>query len=117
MVFHRDPKNKIAFDYRWSLLESLKFKDPLSGETFSGDELDFSAEIELSDAMKNLLQVAKFKYRLLNNDTQTLSIDFLRKSDKGEYTASTEQYTLVRKKMRAWSLPKMLFDFMVSLTR
>ena len=110
MVFHRDPKNKIAFDYRWSLLESLKFKDPLSGETFSGDELDFSAEIELSDAMKNLLQVAKFKYRLLNNDTQTLSIDFLRKSDKGEYTASTEQYTLVRKKMRAWS-PKDVVRF------
>ncbi|NLF25487.1 MAG: AAA family ATPase, partial [Deltaproteobacteria bacterium] len=31
MVYHRDPANKIAFDYRWSLTEDLKFKDPLSG--------------------------------------------------------------------------------------
>lgn len=104
MVFHRDPENKIAFDYRWSLTEDLKFKDPLSGQIFSGDELDFSAEVELSDSTKNLLQVAEFKYRLLNKDTQSLSIDLLRKSDKREYTASAEQYSLVRKKMRAWAL-------------
>lgn len=110
MVFHRDPKNKIAFDYRWSLLESLKFKDPLSGETFSGDELDFSAEIELSDAGKNLLQVAEFQYRLLDNDKQSLSINFSRKSNKSEYTTSAEQYNLVRKKMRAWS-PKDVVRF------
>ena len=104
MVFHRDPENKIAFDYRWSLAEDLKFKDPLSGQIFSGDELDFSAEVELSDSTKNLLQVAEFKYRLFNRDTQSLSIDLSRKSDKREYTASAEQYSLVRKKMRAWAL-------------
>lgn len=104
MVFHRDPENKIAFDYRWSLAEDLNFKDPLSDQIFSGDELDFSAEVELSDSTKNLLQVAKFKYRLFNRDTQSLSIDLSRKSDKREYTASAEQYSLVRKKMRAWAL-------------
>jgi predicted ATPase len=104
MVFHRDPENKIAFNYRWSLAEDLKFKDPLSGQIFSGDELDFSAEVELSDSTKNLLQVAEFKYRLLDKDTQSLSIDLSRKSDKREYAASAEQYSLVRKKMRAWAL-------------
>jgi len=110
MVFHRDPENKIAFDYRWSLTEDLKFKDPLSGQIFSGDELDFSAEVELSDSTKNLLQVAEFKYRLFNRDTQSLSIDLSRKSDKREYTASAEQYSLVRKKMRAWA-PKDVVRF------
>lgn len=104
MVFHRDPENKIAFDYRWSLAEDLKFKDPLSGQFFSGNELDFSAEVELSDSTKNLLQVAEFKYCLFNRDTQSLSIDLSRKSDKREYTASAEQYSLVRKKMRPWAL-------------
>ncbi len=104
MVFHRDPENKITFGYQWSLPEILKFKDPLSGQIFSGDELDFSAEVELSDSTKNLLQVAEFKYRLLNKDTQSLSIDLSRKSDKREYAASAEQYSLVRKKMRAWAL-------------
>ena len=110
MVFHRDPENKIAFDYRWSLTEDLKFKDPLSGQIFSGDELDFSAEVELSDSTKNLLQVAEFKYRLFNRDTQSLSIDLSRKSDKREYAASAEQYSLVRKKMRAWA-PKDVVRF------
>jgi predicted ATPase len=104
MVFHRDPANKIAFDYRWALPEDLKFKDPLSGQIFSGDDLDFRAEVELSDATKNLLQVSEFKYRLLNQDAQSLSIELSRKSDKREYAASAEQYSLVRKKMRAWAL-------------
>jgi predicted ATPase len=104
MVFHRDPENKIAFDYRWSLTEDLKFRDPLSGQIFSGDELDFSAEVELSDSTKNLLQVSEFKYRLFNKDTQSLSIDLSRKSDKREYAVVAEQYSLVRKKMRAWAL-------------
>lgn len=104
MVFHRDPENKIAFDYRWSLAEDLKFKDPLSGQIFSGDELDFSAEVELSDSTQNLLQVSEFKYCLFNKNTQSLSIDLSRKSNKREYAATAEQYSLVRKKMRAWAL-------------
>lgn len=110
MVFHRDPKNKIAFDYRWSLMDCLEFKDPLTSQTFSGNELDFSAEVELIDSMKNLPQIAEFKYRLLSNDTQSLSIAFSRKSNKSEYTASAEQYNLVRKKMRAWA-PKDVVRF------
>ncbi len=104
MVFHRDPGNKIAFDYRWSLLEDLKFKDPLSGQFFSGNDLDFSAEVELSDATKHLLQVSQFKYRLLNIDAQSLAVELSRKADKREYVASAEQYFLVRKIMRAWAL-------------
>lgn len=104
MVFHRDPGNKIAFDYRWSLPEDLKLKDPLSGQFFSGNDLDFSAEVELSDATKHLLQVSQFKYRLLNIDAQSLAVELSRKADKREYVASAEQYSLVRKKMRAWAL-------------
>lgn len=104
MVFHRDSENKIAFDYRWSLTEDLKFKEPLSDRTFFGNELDFSAEVELSDSTKNLLQVSEFKYRLFNKDAQSLSIGLSRKPDKREYTASAEQYSLVRKQMRAWAI-------------
>jgi predicted ATPase len=104
MVFHRNRENKIAFDYRWSLAENLKFKDPLSGQVFSGDELDFSAEVELRDSTKNLLQVSEFKYRLFNENAQSLSIDLSRKTEKREYAVTAEQYALVRKKMRAWAL-------------
>ena len=41
MVFHRNPKNKISFEYLWSLPETLKFKDPVSGQSYSGNELAF----------------------------------------------------------------------------
>ena len=104
MVFHRNPEKKIAFDYRWSLTEDLKFKNPRTDQNFSGDELDFSAEVELSDTTKNLLQVSEFKYRLLSKDEQSLSIGMSRKSDKREYDVSCEQYKLVKEKMRAWPL-------------
>lgn len=104
MVFHRNADYNITFDYRWTLLNDLKFKDPLSDQVFFGDELDFSAEVESNDLMKNLPQVSKFKYSLFNKDKQSLSIGLSRKSGKREYAATAEQYSLVRKKMRAWAL-------------
>ena len=102
MVFHHDPKNKISFDYRWSLTEKLKFKDQISGNTYSGNELNFSAEIELSDTKDNLLNVSELKYRLFDDDKQALSIKYSRESDKSGYSISAEQYKLVGKRMRAW---------------
>lgn len=101
MVFHRDPQNKIAFEYRWTLPDPLKITDPLSGQLFAGNELDFSAEVGLSALDNKLPKVEKFNYRLLDNDRQSLSIDFSRKSDKSEYIASAEQYSLVKKNIRA----------------
>ena len=108
MVFHRDQKNKIAFEYQWSLPNVLKFKDPVSGQSFSGNGVDFEAEVELSDSKQNLLQVKRFKYRLLDNERQSLAIEMARKTDKREYAASWEQYNLVRKKMRAWALKEVV---------
>lgn len=108
MVFHRDQRNKIAFEYQWSLPNILKFKDPVSGQSFSGNLLDFEAEVELNDLKLNLLEVKRLKYRLLDNDSQSLAVKLVRKIDKREYAASSEQYNLVRKKMRAWALKEVV---------
>ena len=108
MVFHRDQKNKIAFEYQWSLPDVLKFKDPVSGQLFSGNRVDFEAEVELSDSKQNLLQVKRFRYRLHDNQRQSLAIEMARKKDKREYAASSEQYNLVRRKMRAWALKEVV---------
>ena len=67
MVFGRNLDNWIEFRYLWSLPENMKIKDSLSGHIFSGDKLDFNAEVELSDATKRLLQVSELEYRLLKN--------------------------------------------------
>lgn len=108
MVFHRDQRNKIAFEYQWSLPNILKFKDPVSGQSFSGNLLDFEAEVELNDSKQNLLEVKRLKYRLLDNDDQSLAVELVRKIDKREYAASSERYNLVRKKMRAWALKEVV---------
>lgn len=104
MVFHRDPENTIAFEYRWSLPQHMEIKDPLSGDTFSGDTLDFSAEVELSAASKYVPQVSQFTYRLLKENAQSLSVALSRESHEDEYTASAEQYALVRKQGRPGTL-------------
>ncbi|NLV32665.1 MAG: DUF3696 domain-containing protein [Acidobacteria bacterium] len=103
MVFHRDPKNKITFDYRWSLPEILKFKDPLTGQTFSGDNLSFHAEVGLGDKDQYTLALDQLKYELLEKDESRLSIGMERKSDvKSEYKVEATNYTLKRKQGRVW---------------
>ncbi|TLU53221.1 MAG: DUF3696 domain-containing protein [Chlorobium sp.] len=104
MVFHRDPANKIAFEYLWSLPETLKFKDPLSGHSFSGDSLSFQAEVGLGDNEQQSLVVEKLKYQLMQSEKQSLSVELSQKEGSKEYQVTPEQYPLVRKKMRAWAL-------------
>ncbi len=104
MVFHRDPHNEISFEYQWSLQDILRFKDPVSEQSFSGDSLKFEAEVSVGDSKQNLLQVKRLKYQLLKRAELSLSIELSRKLDKREYSVATEKYNLVRKKMRAWAL-------------
>ena len=103
MVFHRDPENKITFDYRWSLPEILKFKDPVAGQTFSGDSLSFHAEVGLGDKDQHTLVLDQLKYELLEEEESRLSIGMERKSDaKSEYKVDATNYTLKRKQGRVW---------------
>lgn len=103
MVFHRDPENKIIFDYRWSLPEILKFKDPVTSEVFAGDNLSFHAEVGLGDKDQHTLVLDQLKYGLLEGEEFRLSIGMKRKSDaKSEYKVDVTNYTLKRKQGRVW---------------
>lgn len=103
MVFQRDTENNITFEYQWSLPETLVCEDALSGKVLVGNALDFDAEVELSDATNRVPRVARFNYRLFNDEKQTLSIGLTRKSEKQEYSALVEEYSLVRKQGRPWA--------------
>lgn len=103
MVFHRDPEKKISFDYRWSLPETLKFKDPVTGQVFFGDSLSFHAKVGLEDKDKHTLVLDQLKYELLEGEESSLSIGMERKSDtKSEYKVDATNYTLKRKQGRVW---------------
>ncbi len=103
MVFHRDPKNKITFNYEWSFPETLRFKDPMTGQPFSGNDLFFHAEVGLGDTDQHTLVLDRLKYELLAEDKSQLSIGMQRKLDsKSEYKVDATHYTLKRKQRRAW---------------
>jgi len=103
MVFHRDPINKITFDYRWSLPEIVKFKDPVTDQTFSGDNLSFHAEVGLGDKDQRTLVLDRLRYELLEEEESRLSVGMERKSDaKSEYKVDVTNYTLKRKQGRVW---------------
>jgi predicted ATPase len=105
MVFHRDPENMIVFDYRWTLPSPLKVKDPLSGKVFTGESLEFQAEVGLSDKDQHTLNVERFTYRLLTKDEEeSFHVGLDKQADKkAEYKATAEKYNLIRQKGRPWS--------------
>ncbi|MDD5322451.1 MAG: DUF3696 domain-containing protein [Methylococcales bacterium] len=105
MVFHRNPKNKISFDYKWDFQDVLKIKDPISGQLFSGDTLLFEAEVGLGDKDQHSLVLDHLKYHLMDNEKDVLSVGLERTSGtKSEYKAEANIYSLIRQKGRVWSL-------------
>jgi len=105
MVFHRNPDNKISFEYQWGFQDAFQIRDPITSQTYSGDVLSFAAVVGLGDRQKYSLVVDRLRYQLMADGKQTLAVGLERKTGaKSEYRANAEQYTLVRKQMRAWSL-------------
>ncbi len=103
MVFHRDPGNKIGFEYHWSLPDVLKFKDPVSGQAFSSDALIFKAQVGLGDKDQHTVVVDHLQYQLLDTGECKLTIGMDRKADtKSEYKVDASNYTLKRKQGRVW---------------
>lgn len=105
MVFHRDPENMIVFDYRWTLSSPLKIKDPLSDKVFTGESVEFQAEVGLSDKDQHTLNVERFTYRFLTKDEEeSFRVGLDKQPDKkAEYKATAEKYNLIRQKGRPWS--------------
>ncbi|MFH1117892.1 MAG: DUF3696 domain-containing protein [Pseudomonadota bacterium] len=103
MVFHRNPDNKIMFDYRWNLEEPIKFKDPISNTSFSADTLSFEAEIGLGATDQHSLVVDHLKYHLILKNNFVLSIGMERKSGtRDEYKVEADKYSIVRRQGRVW---------------
>ncbi len=104
MVFHRNPEINITFEYKWSLLDTLKFKDPVSGRTFSGNTLAFQAEVGLSEKDQRSLALNSLEYELLENNEIKLTIGMEKDKGKGsKFKVKTTGYSMVRKQGRAWS--------------
>ena len=102
MVYGRDLREKIEFEYRWSSPNALSFKDPISRRTYSGDALSFQATVA---SHEKIPFVSSLKYGLFEGDESTLSIEMCREVEDGRagYKVGTN-YKLTRNRGRAWSL-------------
>ena len=108
MVFHRDTSHKIAFEYRWSLHDTLEIRDPVSRQSFSGEDIAFYAEVGLKPPRqegkdRHVPGLNHLKYELMNSGEIKLSITMERKpKTRPEYKIGTTGYVLKRKKGRVW---------------
>ena len=105
MVLHRDPKNRITFDYTWDFTDTLQIKDRLSGETYTGNTLSFGAEVGLSDKDRHPLTLLHMKYELADEaNPSMLSVGMKRVSEaKSGYEVEAAPYHLVRNPGRPWA--------------
>lgn len=110
MVFHRDPTNRISFEYQWNFKNALKLKDPVHEQVVVGDTLFFEAEVGLGDKDQHSLVLDHLTYKLHDAGEQTLSIGMRRSETKSEYKVEAENYSLVRKQGRVWA-PKVPVRF------
>lgn len=104
MVYGRNLRKEIEFEYRWSSPNTLSFKDPISDpeRVCSGDELDFQAIIA---SYKKIPFVSRLKYELFEADESVLSIGMERpRKRKANYVVAPDSYKLKRSQGRAWPL-------------
>ncbi len=103
MVFHRNPENKISFEYQWNTQNPLKFKDIVTGQSFSGDTLSFQAEVGSGTKNQHSLVVDHLRYQVIDKNELATAIGMERKhGTKAEYKVEAEKYILKRKQGRVW---------------
>ncbi|MCX6021073.1 MAG: DUF3696 domain-containing protein [Chloroflexi bacterium] len=105
MVSHHDLKQNITAEYQWTFQNPLRFKDPISQNTYDGDTLDFTVQVGLATGDQQQLVLRYFEYGLRDGDQLVLSIGMKRQGEtKSEYRIESTLYSLRRKQGRAWNL-------------
>lgn len=103
MVYQRKLENRIKFKYEWNLSHQLKFKDALSGTSYTASQIEFGATVGLEDPGSRKICVEELKYILLRDSEELLSIGMERTAGKKhQYRVEAESYPLKRNPGRVW---------------
>ncbi len=103
MVYRRDLMNRISFEYEWKLPSQLKFKDALSGTSYTAEQIKFIASVGMEDDHSRMMCVEQLKYILPLKNGQRLSVGMERtEGKKHQYRVDAEQYPLKRNPGRVW---------------
>ncbi|MCV3300031.1 AAA family ATPase [Pantoea ananatis] len=104
MVNQRDISKNISFEYTWDLSDELKVRDPISTNTFLGDEISFSASVSFN-ANQRLVELAGFNYDIYKERKLTFSVGLNRnENSKNDFKTEFSNYNLIRQKGRVWSI-------------
>jgi predicted ATPase len=104
-----DISKPLEFSFSWSLEHRLVVDDPLSGKSYVGDELAFSARIDAGD--RHQPQVQSFRYELKERATTVLDLLVSERHGteaerkKRGFDISSAHYSLIRQQGRPWPLP------------
>lgn len=108
MVFQRDTKKDIGFEYQWSLRESLTVINPNPPhERFSGKDLAFQAEVSTGD-IKDYVKL--FKYRLIRDGEKQLLLGMAQWPGTRSYKVESPDLTLKKRSEQVEELYRGLPD-------
>lgn len=104
MVFKRNQRNRIEFEYEWNISPQLKFKDALSGKSYTAHQIEFGATVGLEDAASRKICIEQLKYILSQDSEMPLSIGMERTAGKKkhQYRVKSNNYPFKRNPGRPW---------------
>ncbi len=102
MVYQRNLKNEIAFEYEWETFQKLKFRDTVSQTNFTADTVAFTAKVR-GDKDSDILKIEELNYHLKEDEESVLKVGMWPSAKKpGQYEVNSEQYSLIRNPGRVW---------------
>lgn len=101
VIHDHDTKAALEFWLRWQATPPLRPRDPLTGDRFRGEEIEFAASLAGDDTPR----VMQMGYRLLTEGKQTMSLGMKREGSTDKYKLHHEGYVPRRQPGRAWPLP------------
>ncbi len=102
MIYGHDIENKIIFNYKWDVPESLKFKDSIAKKDYTANKISFAATLG-TETNNQKLRVDQFEYQLIDDISSILKIE-MKNEDKTKYRVYAKPYKLKRNTGRAWSI-------------
>ena len=117
LVFGRDPKKKLEFSFEWKLSKPLTINNLRSRTSYTGDHMNFEAEIGMFGDKSPMLGVNRFEYQLKNNNQIVMRIGLERKSAT-KYKVTSTPFALIRNPGRVWLLgsPTKFYGFPDQIT-
>ena len=100
-IHNHDLQNPLSFSLGWKLASRLDVRDPLTQAKFTGDELCLDVSM-LADKNQQP-RVSKFRYQLLNKQSQVLAVEYQR-NENDKWELNSDQYKWVKNTGRAWPL-------------